>query len=212
MSRICLPNAGSIYETVRRWSLTFGQAFAANLRQARPRPDTRWHLDEVFVSINGKRMYLWRAVNSEGEVLDILVQSRRDRKAAQKLMWKLLKRQGIVPVAIVTDRLASYQAALREFGLQHRQITGGHNRAELSHQPTRQRERRMRRFKSPGSAQRFLSTHAAVYNTFNVQRHLISRSMLRQFRDEAIGIWRSATAAALIRQLVGSQFRRTKFT
>ena len=186
------------YETVRRWSLTFGQAFAANLRQARPRPDTRWHLDEVFVSINGKRMYLWRAVDSEGEVLDILVQSRRDRKAAQKLMRKLLKRQGIVPVAIVTDRLASYQAALRELGLHRRQITGGrsNNRAEISHQPTRQRERQMRRFKSSGSAQRFLSTHAAIYNTFNVQRHLISRSTLRQFRNEAIGIWRSATAAA----------------
>jgi transposase-like protein len=186
------------YETVRRWSLTFGQAFAANLRRTRPRPDTRWHLDEVFVSINGKRLYLWRAVDSEGEVLDILVQSRRDRKAALKLMRNLLKEQGLVPDAVVTDRLASYQAALRELGLQHRQVTGGrsNSRAEVSHQPTRQRERRMRRFKSPGSTQRFLSTHAAVYNTFNVRRHLISRPTLRQFRSEATSTWRSATSAA----------------
>jgi putative transposase len=186
------------YETVRRWSLTSGRAFAANLRRARPRPDARWHLDEVFVSINGKRMYLWRAVDAEGEVLDILVQSRRDLRAALKLMRKLLKKQGFVPDAVVTDRLASYQAALRELGFQPRQITGGrsNNRAEVSHQPTRQRELRMRRFKSPGSAQRFLSTHAAVYNTFNFQRHLISRTTLRQFRNAAMSTWHSATAAA----------------
>ena len=186
------------YETIRRWSLTFGQAFAANLRRARPRPDARWHLDEVFVSINGKRMYLWRAVDAEGEVLDILVQSRRDRKAALKLMRKLLKKQGIVPDAVVTDRLTSYQSALGELRLRHRHVTGGrsNNRAEVSHQPTRQRERRMRRFKSPGSAQRFLSTHAAIYNTFNVQRHLIFRATLRQFRSAAMSTWHSATAAA----------------
>ena len=143
-------------------------------------------------------MYLWRAVDAEGEVLDILLQSRRDRKAALKLMRKLLKKQGVVPNVVVTDRLASYQAALRELRLRHRHVTGGlsNNRAEVSHQPTRQRERRMRRFKSPGSAQRFLSTHAAVYNTFDVQRHLISRATLRQFRSEAMRTWRSATSAA----------------
>ena len=105
------------YETIRRWALKFGQAYARKLRQSRPRPDARWHLDEVFVSINGKLMYLWRAVDSEGEVLDILVQSRRNRKAALKLMRKLLKKQGFVPDAFVTDKLPSYSSALKELRL-----------------------------------------------------------------------------------------------
>jgi transposase-like protein len=186
------------YETVRRWSLKFGLGYARMLRRLRPRPDGRWHLDEVFVSINGRRLYLWRAVDSEGEVLDILVQSRRNKKAALKLMRKLLKKQGFVPDAFVTDKLPSYGAALSDLGLSKRHDFGGrkNNRAENSHLPVRQRERRMQRFKSPGSAQRFLSTHAAIYNTFNVQRHLISRKTLRQFRAEATEQWRQAAAAA----------------
>jgi transposase-like protein len=186
------------YESVRRWSVKFGLDYARRLRKTRPRPDGRWHLDEVFVSINGKRMYLWRAVDSEGEVLDILVQSRRNKKAALKLMRKLLKRQGFVPDAFVTDKLPSYGAALGDLGLSKRHEFGGrkNNRAENSHLPVRQRERRMQRFKSPGSAQRFLSTHAAIYNSFYTQRHLISRNTLRQFRDEATEQWRDATAAA----------------
>ena len=186
------------YESVRRWSVKFGLAYAYKLRQSRPRPDGRWHLDEVFVTINGKRMYLWRAVDSEGEVLDILVQSRRNKKAALKLMRKLLKKQGFVPDAFVTDKLPSYGAALSDLGLSKRHDFGGrkNNRAENSHLPVRQRERRMQRFKSPGSAQRFLSTHAAIYNTFYAQRHLISRSTLRQFRAEAMEQWRDVTAAA----------------
>ena len=105
------------YETIRRWALKFGQAYARKLRQSCPRPDARWHLDEVFVSINGKLMYLWRAVDSEGEVLDILVQSRRNRKAALKLMRKLLKKRGFVPDAFVTDKLPSYSSALKELRL-----------------------------------------------------------------------------------------------
>jgi transposase-like protein len=186
------------YETVRRWALKFGQAYARKLRQTRPRPDGRWHLDEMFVFINGKRMYLWRAVDSEGEVLDILVQSRRNKKAALKLMRKLLKKQGFIPDAFVTDKLPSYGAALNDLGLSKRHDFGGrkNNRAENSHLPVRQRERRMQRFKSAGSAQRFLSTHATVYNTFNVQRHLISRKTLRQFRSEAMSVWQTVTAAA----------------
>ncbi len=186
------------YETVRRWSLKFGLGYARTLRRLRPRPDGRWHLDEVFVSINGKRMYLWRAVDSEGEVLDILVQRRRDKRAALKLMRKLLKNQGFVPDAFVTDKLPSYGAALGDLGLSKRHDFGGrkNNRAENSHLPVRQRERRMQLFKSPGSAQRFLSTHAAIYNTFYVQRHLISRKTLRQFRAEATEQWRQAAAAA----------------
>ncbi len=186
------------YETVRRWALKFGQAYARRLRTTRPRPDVRWHLDEVFVSIAGKRMYLWRAVDSEGEVLDILVQSRRNKKAALKLMCKLLKKQGFVPDAFVTDKLPSYGAALKDMGLAQHHDFGGrkHNRAENSHLPVRQRERRMQRFKSARSAQRFLSTHATVYNTFNAQRHLISRKTLRQFRNQAMSLWQTATATA----------------
>ena len=175
------------YETVRRWALKFGAIIARKLRRGRSGPDVRWHLDEVFVSINGRQLYVWRAVDSEGEVLDILVQPRRDRKAALKLMRKLLKKHGVTPATIVTDKLGSYRSALRELGIARRHDTGRwkNNRAENSHQPLRQRERRMKRFKSPGSAQRFLSIHAAVYNVFNVQRHLISRRTLRSFRDQA---------------------------
>ena len=186
------------YETVRRWALKFGQAYAHKLRRLRPRPDGRWHLDEVFVSINGKRMYLWRAVDSEGEVLDILVQSRRNKKAALKLMRKLLKKQGYAPSEVVTDKLPSTGAALRDLNMTEKHVTGGrsNNRAENSHLPVRQRERRMQRFKSARSAQRFLSTHATVYNTFNVQRHLITRKTLRLFRNEAMSVWQTVTAAA----------------
>jgi putative transposase len=185
------------YETVRRWALKFGQAYARRLRTIRPRPDVRWHLDEVFITISGKRSYLWRAVDSEGEVLDILVQSRRNKTAALKLMRKLLKKQGFVPDAIITDKLPPYGAALRDMGLSRLHDFGGrkNNRAENSHLPVRQRDRRMQRFKSAGSAQRFLSTHAAIYNNFNVQRHLISRKTLRQFRGEAMSTWDLATAA-----------------
>ena len=185
------------YETVRRWSVKFGLAYARKLRRSHPPADTRWHLDEVFVSINGRSMYLWRAVDCEGEVLDVLVQSRRNKRAALKLMRKLLKTQGFVPASIVTDNLPSYGAALSDLGMKGKHVTGGsNNRAENSHLPIRQRERRMQKFKSAASAQRFLSTHAAVYNTFNVQRHLISRKTLRQFRGEAMRTWQAVTAAA----------------
>ena len=186
------------YETVRRWALRFGQGYARRLRRLRPRADCRWHLDEVFVSINGKRVYLWRAVDSEGEVLDILVQSRRNKRAALKLMRKLLKKQGYAPNKVVTDKLPSYGAALRDLSMTEKHVTGGrsNNRAENSHLPVRQRERRMQGFKSPGSAQRFLSTHAAIYNTFNVQRHLITRKTVRKFRGEAMSTWQTVTAAA----------------
>ncbi len=175
--------------------MKFGLEYARKLRRLRPRSDGRWHLDEVFVCINGKRMYLWRAVDSEGEVLDILVQSQRNKRAALKLMRKLLKKQGYAPAHLVTD---SYGAALRDLNMTGKHVTGGrsNNRAENSHLPVRQRERRMQGFKSPGSAQRFLSTHAAIYNTFTVQRHLITRKTMRQFRGEAINTWRTVTAAA----------------
>ena len=152
----------------------------------------------MVVRIAGKRMYLWRAVDHEGEVLGMLVQSRRDSRAALRLMRKLLRKQGFVPKLLVTDKLRSYGAAFRHLGLSchHEQGLRQNNRAENSHQVVRRRERKMQRFKSAASAQRFLSVHAAVHNTFNLQRHLVSRSTLRIFRSEAAAQWRSATNAA----------------
>jgi len=186
------------YETVRRWVLKFGPTIARRLRQRRPRPSDRWHLDEMVIRIAGVRMYLWRAVDHEGEVLDVLVQRRRDTRAALRLMRKLLKKQGFLPKLLVTDKLRSYASAFRQLGLScpHEQGIRRNNRAENSHQPVRRRERKVQRFKSPRSAQRFLSMHAAVHNTFNLQRHLVSRSTLRKFRTDAAVQWKSAVTAA----------------
>jgi transposase-like protein len=186
------------HESVRRWVLKFGPMIARRLRGNRPRPSDRWHLDEMVVRIAGKHMYLWRAVDHEGEVLDMLVQRRRDKRAALRLMRKLLRKQGFAPKLLTTDKLGSYGAAFRHLGLtcHHEQGLRKNNRAENSHQAVRRRERKMQRFKSAGSAQRFLSIHAAVHNNFNLQRHLISRSTLRIFRAEAAAQWRSAVAAA----------------
>ena len=146
-------------------------------------------------------MHLWRAVDSDGEVLDLLVQPKRDTAAALRLMRKLLKKQGYAPYELVTDKLGSYGAARRELRLsaRHEQGLRKNNRAENSHQPVRRRERKQQRFKSPRSAQRFLSMHAAVHNTFNLQRHLISRRTLRSFRAEAAQAWQVAIAAARVR-------------
>jgi putative transposase len=143
-------------------------------------------------------MYLWRAVDHEGEVLDMLVQRRRDGRAALRLMRKLLKKHGFVPKLLVTDKLRSYAVAFRRLRLTcpHEQGLRKNNRAENSHQVVRRGERKLQRFKSARSAQRFLSMHAAVHNTFNLQRHLISRSTLRIFRAEAASEWRNAVSAA----------------
>ncbi len=186
------------YETVRRWVLKFGRIYARQIRRGRPRPTGRWHLDEMVVMIRGKRFYLWRAVDSEGEVLDFLVQSRRNTKAALRLMRKLLKKQGFAPSTIVTDKLRSYGSALRALGLsvEHERGLRKNNRGENSHKPVRRRERKMQRFKSPASAQRFLAIHGSVYNLFNVQRHLISRRTLRLFRGQAFDQWRQIAAVA----------------
>ena len=152
----------------------------------------------MVVRIAGKRMYLWRAVDHEGEILDVLVQRRRDKRAALRLMSKLLRKQGFAPRTVVTDKLRSYRAAFNDLHLtcRHEQGLGMNNRAENSHQTLRRRERKMQRFKSAGSAQRFLSMHAAAHNNFYLQRHLISRSTLRIFRAEAAAQWHDAVAAA----------------
>jgi transposase-like protein len=186
------------YETVRRWVNHFGPMVAADLQKRRPKPHSIWHLDEVYLKIDGRMVYLWRAVDAEGEVLDVLVQSKRNKHAALKLMRKLLKKYAFVPQRLVTDDLRSHGAAARDLRLENRHERGRrkNNRAENSHQPTRRRERKMQRFKSVGSAQKFLSSHAAVYNTFNVQRHLTSAQTHRTLRAAAMNTWREAVAAA----------------
>jgi transposase-like protein len=176
----------------------FGPLIAADLRKRRPKPHTTWHLDEVYLKVDGRMLYLWRAVDAEGEVLDVLVQSKRNKQAALKLMRKLLRKYAFVPERLVTDDLRSYGAAVRDLRIESRHERGRwkNNRVENSHQPTRRRERRMQRFKSAGSAQKFLSIHAAAYNTFNVQRHLASAQTHRTLRAVAMSTWRKAVAAA----------------
>src|SRR3981189_1041705 len=162
------------YETVTEWCLKFGQTYANNLRRRAPRPGDRWHLDEVFLKINGRLHYLWRAVDQDGDVLDILVQSRRDKRAAKKFFRKLLKGLRYVPRVISTDKLRSYHAAIAEVlpGVEHLQQQYKNNGAENSHQPTRLREKVMRRFKSGRHAQRFLSAFGIITSHFRVGRHL----------------------------------------
>lgn len=185
-------------EAVRCWVNKFGPLIAANLRKRRGPPTGRWHLDEMVVKIGGRRMYLWRAVDDEGEVLDVLVQKRRNKVAALKLLRKILRNQGIHPETITTDKLASYRAAARDLGLTSSHRPGGmreNNRVENSHLVVRRRGRKQQKFKSQGSAQRFLASHAAVYNTFNLQAHLISRPSLRILRARADRAWEAATIA-----------------
>jgi putative transposase len=156
------------HETVRQWAQKFGQSFANRIRRRRPAPGDKWHLDEVVISIAGKKHWLWRAVDQHGVVLDILVQSRRNATAAKRLLRKLLKRQGIAPRVMITDKLGSYASAKRVVmpSVEHRQHKGLNNRAENSHQLTRRREHIMKCFKSARQAQRFLSVHEQVANLF----------------------------------------------
>ena len=172
------------YETVRQWCRKFGQGYVNALRRHRPCPGDTWHLDEIFIRINGVQHYLWRAVDQEGNVLDILVQRRRDRAAAKKFFRRLLKDLAYVPRVLITDKLPSYGAAKREVlpSVEHRQHKGLNNRAENSHQPTRERERRMQRFKSPGHAQRILVANGPIAAHFRPRRHRLSAHDYRQTR------------------------------
>jgi putative transposase len=187
------------YEAIRKWCHKFGQQYATQLRLRRSRPGDKWQLDEVFLTIKGERHYLWRAVDQDGNVLDILVQRRRNKKAAKKFFRKLLKGLAYVPRVIVTDKLKSYAAAKREIlpGVEHRQHRYLNNRAENSHQPTCQREQRMHRFKSPGHAQRFLSAYGPIAQHFRPRRHRFAAPAYRQELKTRFQIWQTITGTAL---------------
>ncbi len=185
------------YEAIRQWCRTFGLDYARGLRRRRGRMGDTWYLDEVFVKIQGRLQYLWRAVNEGGDVIDILVQSRRNRRAAIRFFRKLLKRQGREPRRLITDKLRSYSAAHRTVmpSVVHSTRQYENNRAEVSHQPIRQRERQMRRFKSAAHLQRFASVHGVVQNLFRVGRHLLRAVHYRLLRTRSFGIWDVVTCA-----------------
>jgi putative transposase len=186
------------YETIRRWCAKFGQAYANALRRRQPRPGGKWHLDEVFIKVNGRLQYLWRAVDQDGMVLDILVQNRRDKAAARRFFRRLFKKTGAVPRVLVTDKLRSYGAAHREVMpcVEHRQSKYLNNRAENSHQPTRQRERAMKGFRSAGGAQRFLSAFSGISPHFRPRRHRLSTHDYRAEMTVRFAIWEQITGVA----------------
>ncbi len=181
------------YETIREWCQKFGQSYANQLRRKRPYVTDKWHLDEMVVTIKKQQYYLWRAVDSEGNVLDVLLQRHRDTKAAERFFRKLLKKQGFVPRVIVTDKLKSYEAAKKRVmkNVEHRQHKGLNNRAENSHQPIRVRERRMRRFKSSGQAQRFLSAADSIRGHFHPKQHELSAKRYREQLRQRFEDWRA---------------------
>ena len=183
------------YETVRRWRQKFGESFADRLRHRRPRPGDKWHLDEVFIRIQAVQDYLWRAVDQDGVVLDILVQERRNGKAAKRFFKRLLKGLQYVLRVIITDKLRSSGVAQRRLlpNVEHRQSRYLNNRAENSHRPTRRRERQMQRFKSSRQAQSFLSAHAFIHGHFHPRRHLMAATAYRAIRSEAFSAWMQET-------------------
>src|SRR3954465_14939424 len=185
------------HETVRQWGRKFGQGFASQIRRRLPCAGDKWQL-EVGLIIAGQKHWLWRAVDQDGIVLDVLVQGRRDKRAAKRLLRKLLKRQGRPPRVMVTDKLASYPAAKQELlpGVEHRRHKGLNNRAENSHQPTRRRERQMKRFKSAGQVQCFLSAHDQINNLFPLCRDHVTATAYRAARTRAFELWAEITGVA----------------
>ncbi len=184
------------YETIRQWCRKFGPEYARKLRHRQGRLGDVWHLDEVFVTIRGERHYLWRAVDQDGDVIDVLVQRYRNARAAKRFFRKLLKGQGSTHWRLVTDQLKSYAAAHRTImpGVAHDTRRYANNRAELSHQPTRQRERQMRRFRSAGQAQRFLAVHGVTQNCFRLGRHRLRAENYRLLRGRSFKDWNAVTA------------------
>jgi putative transposase len=190
---------GVTHESIRQWCLRFGAEFARRLRRRRPKPGDTWHLDEVYLRINGVLHCLWRAVDQHGVVLDILVQGRRNATAAKRFFKRLPTGLRYKPRRIVTDGLRSYGVARREVlpEVKHRTSRYLNNRAENSHRPTRRRERQMQRFKSPEQAQRFLSAHAMIYGHFRPRRHLMTAHEYRRARAKAFRVWREETCVRI---------------
>src|SRR4051794_16330515 len=188
------------HETVRQWGRKFGQGFANQIRRRLPCPGDKWHLDEVCLMIRGAKHWLWRAVDQDGVVLDVLVQSRRDKRAAKRLLRKLLKKQRRPPRVLITDKLASFGAAKGEVmpSVEHRKHKGLNNRAENSHQPTRRRERQMKRFKSASQAQRFLSAHDQISIFFSLRRDHVPADQYRAARTQAFQTWAEITGVAAL--------------
>jgi putative transposase len=181
------------YETVRRWGKKFGSEYARGLRRKQPSRDDIWYLDEVAITIAGEKHWLWRAVDQDGYVLDEIVQRRRNAKAARRLLTRLLKKQGIAPKRMITDKLRSYGAAKRQVmpQIEHRSHKGLNNRAENSHVPLRKRERAMQGFRSPGSLQRFVSIFSAIRNLFVPSRSQRSAFCIRSHRLQAMAEWKA---------------------
>lgn len=181
------------YETIREWCQKFGQQYANQLRRKHPFIADQWHFDEVVVTIKKQQYYLWRAVDAEENVLEVLLQRHRDTKAAKRFFRKLLKKQGFVPRVIITDKLKSDEAAKKQVmkHVEPRQHKELHNRAEHSHQPTRVRERRRRRFKAPGQAQRFLSAFGPLRDHFHPRQHQLTAKRYRQALRQRFENWRA---------------------
>ena len=185
------------YESIRQWCARFGPEYAQKLKKRRGGLDDTWYLDEVFTKIHGEHVYLWQAVDQDGDTIDLLVQKRRNKQAAKRFFHKLLKGQCASPRRIVTDKLKSYSAALREImpAVPHCTDCYANNRAEVSHEPTRQQERLMRGFKSIGQAQRFLTVHAEVGNLFRIGRHMMKAHHYRELRSRSYFEWKQVTCA-----------------
>jgi len=185
------------YETIRQWCQKFGSDYARKLKKRQGRLGDTWHIDEVFITIQGQQQYLWRAVDQDGDVMDILVQPRRNQQAAERFFRRLLKGEGRVPRWLVTDKLRSYDAAHRTVmpTVDHINHVYANNRAELSHQPTRQRERAMRGFTSSAQAQRFLTLHGLTHNLFRLGRHLLQAVHYRLLRTQAFQVWQDVVCA-----------------